>query len=48
MTNPPTYNFSFYYYARDHLGSVRQVVRADRTTNGTVCLPRISAISGLG
>ena len=29
-------NFMFQYYDRDHLGNVRQVVRADRTTNGTV------------
>ena len=29
-------NFYFYYYDRDHLGNVRQVVKADRTTNGTV------------
>ena len=29
-------NFTFYYYNRDHLGSVRQVVKADRTANGTV------------
>ena len=26
----------FYYYDRDHLGNVRQVVKAGRTTNGTV------------
>ena len=29
-------DFSFHYYDRDHLGNIRQVVRADRTTNGTV------------
>ena len=29
-------NFTFCYYDRDHLGNVRQVVRADRTTNGTL------------
>ena len=29
-------DFFFYYYDQDHLGSVRQVVKADRTTNGTV------------
>ena len=29
-------NFFCYYYDRDHLGNVRQVVRADRTTNGTL------------
>ena len=29
-------NITFYYYDRDHLGNVRQVVKADRTTNGTV------------
>ena len=28
--------FTFYYFDRDHLGSVRQVVKADRNTNGTV------------
>ncbi len=26
----------FYYYDRDHLGNIRQVVKAGRTTNGTV------------
>ena len=26
MTNPTTYNFSFYYYNRDHLGNNREVV----------------------
>ena len=29
-------NFFFYYYDQDHLGSVHLVVKADRTTNGTV------------
>ena len=29
-------DFSFHYYDRDHLGNIRQVVRADRTTNGTL------------
>ena len=29
-------DFYFYYYDRDHLGNIRQVVKADRTTNGTV------------
>ena len=29
-------SFTFFYYDRDHLGSVRQVVKADRNTNGTV------------
>ena len=29
-------DFFFYYYDLDHLGNVRQVVQADRTTNGTV------------
>ena len=29
-------NFYLYYYDRDHLGNIRQVVKADRTTNGTV------------
>ena len=29
-------NFTFYYYNRDHLGSIRQVTKADRITNGTV------------
>ena len=28
--------FTFYYYDQDHLGSVRQVLRADRSKNGTV------------
>jgi RHS repeat-associated protein len=28
--------FTFYYFDLDHLGSVRQVVKADRNTNGTV------------
>ena len=34
--NPVQDNFTFFYYDRDHLGSVRQVVKADRNTNGTV------------
>lgn len=29
-------DFLFYYYDRDHLGNIRQVVKADRSTNGTV------------
>ena len=29
-------DFYLYYYDRDHLGNIRQVVKADRTTNGTV------------
>ena len=29
-------DFFCYYYDRDHLGNIRQVVKADRTTNGTV------------
>ena len=29
-------DFSFHYYDSDHLGNIRQVVRADRTTNGTL------------
>ncbi len=29
-------DFYFYYYDRDHLGNVRQVVKADRKVNGTV------------
>ena len=28
--NPMQDDFFFYYYDRDHLGSIRQVVRADR------------------
>ena len=35
-TIPSQDNFTFFYYDRDHLGSVRQVVKADRNTNGTV------------
>ena len=34
--NPMQDDFFFYYYDRDHLGSIRQVVRADRAVNGTV------------
>ena len=29
-------DFYFYYYDRDHLGNIRQVVKADRKVNGTV------------
>ena len=29
-------DFFFYYYDRDHLGNIRQVVKADRKVNGTV------------
>ena len=34
--NPMQDDFFFYYYDRDHLGNIRQVVRADRAVNGTV------------
>ena len=29
-------DFGFQYYDSDHLGNIRQMVKADRTTNGTV------------
>ena len=35
-SNPAKDKFVFYYYDRDHLGSVRQVVKAYGSTKGTV------------
>ena len=34
--NPGQDSFTFYYYDRDHLGSVRQVIEAEGTDQGTV------------
>ena len=34
--NPSQDGFTFYYYDRDHLGSVRQVIEAEGTDQGTV------------
>ncbi len=34
--NNTTYGFTFYYYDRDHLGSVRQVIEAEGTDQGTI------------
>ena len=34
--NPVQDNFTFFYYDRDHLGSVRQVIEAEGTDQGTI------------
>ena len=34
--NPSQDGFTFYYYDRDHLGSVRQVIEAEGTDQGTI------------
>ena len=34
--NPGKDNFTFYYYNRDHLGSIRQVVKLDGSSQGSI------------